>query len=72
MAATTTEIKACENPCDLCGGAMYLRIDYSAEGRGEHLYTVCLKCGPRQVLSAISPDDARRAFEEIQKRVANA
>lgn len=71
MAATTTEIKRCANACRACGGETYLRMDINAEGRAERLYIQCLKCGPLQVLSTISPDDARQASEEIERRVTH-
>lgn len=71
MSATTTEIKPCANPCPACGGMCYVRADISAEGRAERLYINCLKCGPVQVLSSISADDARRANEQVARRMAN-
>jgi len=72
MAAQTVEIKNCTNPCPVCGGAMYLRADVAADGRWERMHINCLKCGPIQTLSSISPDDARVAAEETYKRVVNA
>lgn len=71
MAAHTVEVKNCSNPCPVCGGAMYLRADVSALGALERLHINCLKCGPIQTLSSISPDDARIAAEETYKRIAN-
>jgi len=50
---------------------MYLRADVSALGDWERLHINCLKCGPIQTLSSISPDDARIAAEETYKRIAN-